>query len=87
MLTNFFLYTLYLVLKLVLSPLLLLSDVTLSAGFTDALTTAKGYISTIDAIFPLTTMFAIIGLFVLIETFVLSFKLITWIIKKIPFLG
>jgi hypothetical protein len=32
-------------------------------------------------------MFAIIGLFVLIETFVLSFKLITWIIKKIPFLG
>jgi len=87
MLTNFFLHILYLVLKVILSPLILLSDVVLSDNFSNSLTTAKGYVSTIDSIFPLTTMFAIIALFVLIESFILTFKLISWIIKKIPFLG
>lgn len=87
MLTNFLIYTLYLILKVILSPLTLLSDVVLPAGFTSALTTATGYISVTNQIFPTATLVIIIGLFLTLEGFVFGFKMINWIIKKIPFLG
>lgn len=87
MLTNFFLYTLYLVLKIILSPLTLLNDVSLTGSFASAITTANGYISVVDSILPLTTLLIIMGLFFVIEGGIFGFKLLTWIIKKIPFLN
>jgi len=87
MITSAFLNLVYYVVKLLLSPLLLLSDVTLSASFTSAITTAGGYFSALNVFVPTTTLITIIALVVLIEGYIFTAKIISWLLKKIPFIG
>ena len=79
--------TVYVFLGFILSPLSLLADVSLNSNFASSLTTASGYFHAINAILPVDTMITILGVSLTIEGAYLVFKLIMWIIAKIPTLN
>lgn len=72
---------------LILSPLSLLGDVSLNSAFASSITTASGYFHAINAILPVDTMIQILGVSLAIEGAYLVFKIIMWIIAKIPTLN
>lgn len=84
MITGLILSMLYYVILLFTSPLRLLPDATLPSGLTSAIATANTYIRAIDFVFPVSTFLTILGLILGIETFIILFKIINWLIRKIP---
>lgn len=74
----------YTFITFVLSPLTLLGDVVLNSNFTSAINTASGYYHSLNVVLPVDTMITILGISVTIEISYLTFKLIMWIIKKVP---
>jgi len=72
------------VLYAITSPLRLLADVSLPAGLASAVSTANGYISSFNAFLPLSTMITILGLVFGIELLIISYRIIVWVITKIP---
>lgn len=75
---------LYLSLYFLLTPIRNLEDVQQSNTITDAISTASGYISSLNTYLPMTTLIAILTLVLLIEGFYLGHRLINWAIRKIP---
>jgi len=60
-------------------------DVSLPAGLTASIANASGYASAIDAFFPVHELVAVlIGVFLVYEGAYFAYKLIMWVIKKIP---
>lgn len=84
MITTGVLYLLYFALLVLTSPLRLLPDVSLPTEFTDAIATASGYISSINSFFPVDSMLIIFAAMLAIEGIVLLYKLIVWVMTKIP---
>lgn len=78
------LYLLYGTIYLFTAPLRLLPDVTAESNFVASVTTASGYITAFDSFIPVGTLLTILGLFVIYETSYFSYKLVMWVIKKIP---
>jgi len=92
MITNAFLNLLWYVLLVATSPLRILADATAPAGITSVLSTVSGYASMfVDSGIlqntTLVTIIAILSFSILFETGYLSYKIIYWIIKKIPFIS
>ena len=77
----------YVFINFILSPLALLGDVNLNGAFASSLATASGYYHSLNVVLPVNTMIQILGVSILIETTYLTFKVIMWIIKKIPMLN
>jgi hypothetical protein len=77
----------YVFLGFILSPLSLLGDVSLNSNFASSLATASGYYHALNGILPMDTMLAILGVSLAFEGAYLIFKLIMWIIAKIPMLN
>ena len=77
----------YVFLGFILSPLSLLADVSLNSNFASSLATASGYYHALSGILPMDTMLAILGVSLAFEGAYLVFKLIMWIIAKIPMLN
>jgi len=65
-------------------PLRILSDVSLPTEITTAITNASGYYHSLNAILPIDTMLQILGVSLTFEGLYLLYKLIMWVIKKIP---
>jgi hypothetical protein len=84
MITTALLDLLYFLLHILLSPILGFSDVVLNSSFTSSLATASGYYNSINAILPVDTMLEILGISLAFEGAYLIYKLIMWVIKKIP---
>ena len=84
MITNILLNLLYYAIILLTSPLRLLPDATIPAEITGAVNSAKGYLGAIDFIVPVNTLIAVIGAFFVVEFAIFSYKIIMWVIKKIP---
>ena len=84
MITDLILGGIYAFVFLVTYPLRLLSDVVMPTQFSSAVTTANSYLSTANGIFPVDTLIQVVGIFLLIETGVILYKLIMWIIKRFP---
>lgn len=78
------LYFLYWIVLLLMSPILLLADVTLEAGAGLAITSAMAYIANFNDILPLLTLFEIIGIILGIEVIVAGYKIIMWILRRLP---
>lgn len=76
--------TIYGLLYLVTSPIRLLPDVTLSSGFTDAMNTVGGYLSSLNNLLPIDTILTLLGVYIAIELAYLTYKLIMWLIKRFP---
>ena len=87
MISNTFLYIVYIILYGLLSPFRLLSDVSLPVGLTNAITTANGFLTALNGIIPVSTLLVIVSLVLTIEGFIFSFKLVSWIIRKIPMIS
>jgi len=77
----------YVFLGFILSPLSLLGDVSLNSNFASSLATASGYYHALNGILPMDTMIEILGISLAFEGGYLIFKLLMWIIKKIPMLN
>lgn len=66
-------------------PFLLLADVSLDSGIAAALTQAGSYISMVDAFFPIGVLLATFaGVHLIVEGYIFSYKLVMWVIRKIP---
>lgn len=66
------------------TPLRILPDVVLSSSLTSAIQTANQYIAPINTVAPLTDLLAIFALVLAIESSIFLYKVIMWIIKRIP---
>ena len=87
MITNAFIYILYLIVYGITAPLRLFSDVSLDSNFLGSVTTASDYISAFNTFLPLVTLLSIFGLFLAFEGSYFTYKLIMWVIKKIPMIN
>ena len=76
--------TIFVFLGLFLSPLSLANNVSLNSNFGSSLSTAGGYLHSINSIIPVDTMLIILGISLVFESGYLVFKVLMWVIKKIP---
>ena len=69
----------------ILSPLLLLPDVSLDSGITSSIVTVGNWIHSIDQFFPVhETIGIFLSVFLGYEVAYFLIKLLNWIIRKIP---
>jgi hypothetical protein len=87
MILTFILNLILLFLYGILSPLILIGDVSLPSIIGTSLSTASGYFNSINGVIPVDTMITILGVSLTIEGAYLLFKLIMWVIAKIPTLN
>jgi len=84
MITNFILTLIFGLVYAITIPIVNLNDVVMSDSFATSITTANGYISSLNTFIPVDTIIQILGVFLVIEGAVLTYKLIMWVIKRIP---
>ena len=84
MITTAILDLLYGLIHLIITPILLLPDVVLNANFTTSLATASGFYHSLNAILPVDNMLEILAFDLVFEGFYLLYKIIMWVIQKIP---
>lgn len=84
MITNAIIYIFFFIVYGITTPLRLFDNVSLDGNFISSVTTATTYISVFDSFLPVTTLVIIFGLFLAFETAYFTYKLIMWLIKKIP---
>lgn len=87
MITTAILNLVFIFINALLSPLTFLGNVTLSTSFASSISTASGYLHALNAIIPVDTMLTILGVSLAFEGAYLIFKVIMWIIAKIPMLN
>lgn len=84
MITTGLLYLLFGIISVILVPIKALDDVVLSDNVSNAITQVGGYLGSIDIILPTSTLLIIFGTVLSIEGFIIAYKVINWLIKKIP---
>jgi len=84
MITSAFLYLVYGFIIAILSPLFLLSDVTLDGAFNTAIASVSGYFSSLTAVVPTGTLITILGITLIYEFWYFTFKLVYWLIRRFP---
>lgn len=89
MITSAILVLLYLLLKLIILPITLLPDVSLPAGISSAIATASSYFAVISEILPdtVTSLLVVLGVVLGIDAVIFLYKIIIWVIRKIPTIG
>lgn len=68
----------------VITPILLLPDVSLNSAVPTAISTASEWLGAINQVLPLATIFIVFGLVLLIENTHFGYKIIRWVYQKIP---
>jgi len=84
MLTTSLLYIFYWFSWILTEPIRLFDNVSINSYFGSAVDTAGSYFSTINTIFPIDTLMIIVELFIAVETGIGIYKIIMWIIHRIP---
>jgi len=84
MITNLIILAFYSLAWAVYMILSLIPVVSFPAELSTAMQNISAYIGAVDNFIPVSTVLIILGLFLTIESAVLIFKVIQWIIKKIP---
>lgn len=84
MITGFILNIIWLALLALTAPLRLLDDVTLETSGNTALSQAIATIGSFNAILPLGVIFTVLGIILVIEAGVALYKVIMWVIRRIP---
>jgi len=62
----------------------LLPTASLPFSLTSAISSASGYLTSLDSVLPMTVIISTFTFFLLFEGGYLTYKVIYWIIKKIP---
>lgn len=78
------LYIAYAFVYVISAPLRLLADVSLPAGVAQAVATASNNLAIVDTIAPVTALLAVISAFLVVEGGIFVYRLIIWVIKKLP---
>lgn len=84
MITTAILEILYLFISALEYPIKALPNVSLPANILSAISSASGYLSSFNLIFPIATFLTIFGVMLTIEAAILVYKIVMWLIKKIP---
>lgn len=86
MITAALLLTWYGLVLIITSPIRLLPDVSLPAGIVSSISSSNNYIAAIYQILPYTiaALLIALGIVITIEGFIILFKIINWVIRKIP---
>lgn len=87
MITTGIINIVWLFLSIVLTPLKNVADVVLDSHFSTAITNAGGYYHSLNAVLPVDTMLQILGVSLVMEGAYLTYKIIMWVIQKIPMLN
>jgi hypothetical protein len=84
MITSFFLNAVFLFIRVILSPLRLAPDVSLPSDVLNAVSTANEYISSLSLFIPVYTILTILFLVLSIEGFIFAYKILMWVIRRLP---
>jgi len=84
MITYVLLYFIYGAILLATAPLRLLGNAELPAEIYTTLSNVGGYLGAMEVIFPVGTLLAILGIYLTIEGFILTYKTIMWVIRRFP---
>lgn len=84
MIVDFILGFIYSVVTTLLSPITNLANVSLSADVSNSFTQMRGLLHAIDFVLPYLTLLAVIAAVVVAEGIILSFKVINWLLKRLP---
>lgn len=84
MITDFFLYLIYLAIKICLSPFLLLPIATIPNFVSQPFSTIMPYLMIFDVVLPITTLIALLGLTLTFEGGYFMFKSLYWVLRRIP---
>jgi len=84
MITDFILQALLWLINLIIYPLRLLPDVSLPSEFTHSIQVAANYLTIFNNFLPMTTIFIVLSLTLAFEAGLLTYKIIMWVVKKIP---
>lgn len=86
MITAAILLILYGLVSIITSPIRLLPDVSLPAGIISSISSSNNYIAAIYQILPYTigALLIVLGIVITIEGFIILFKIMNWLIRKIP---
>jgi hypothetical protein len=87
MITTALLNLFYNVIIFITTPIRNLADVSLNSSLGSAITTAGSYLHSLDVLLPMATILAILGVSLAFEAIYLTYKLIMWVIKKIPMIN
>jgi len=84
MIIDLILQVLKVFLDFILSPFMSAPDAVLDPNLTSAIANIQGFITSVDPIFPITTLLACLSIILGIELAIFLYKGIMWLIKKIP---
>ena len=84
MIVNVILTAVFAILWPIVQLIGLLPDVSNNSSMSTAITTASSYLVGLNSFLPITTILAIVFAFIVYEASYFSFKIIYWIIKRIP---
>lgn len=84
MITDAFITVIYSIISVILSPLSLLPDVTANSSITAGINAASGYLASANVFFPVDTVLEILAFVVVFEIAYLAYKVIMWVLRKIP---
>ena len=84
MILTIILYVIYGVVWTICQVIALLPDVSSIGSMATAVSSASGYLASLNAILPITAILQVLTAFVVYESGYFSFKFIYWIIKRIP---
>lgn len=84
MILDFILNVVYLVLKGLSSPLLLLPDVSLDSSIVSSISTFSEMLAGLNGFLPITTLLSIFAIALIVESALFIYRIVMWIIRKIP---
>jgi len=84
MIPSAFLYIIYGIVYGITAPLRAFSDVELPEGITSAITTMGTYLAAVEPILPIATLLAVLGIILVAETSIFVYKVIMWLIRRLP---
>lgn len=84
MITSSILLGLYLLLLLITAPIRIFNDVQPNASLQASIDSSNGLLASLNSVLPLDTLVIILGLFLAYELVLGVYKIIMWVIKKIP---
>lgn len=87
MITSLLLSLIYGFIWLLISPIRLFPDVVLPADIGTAIAQASIYLSMIDFVFPVYVLLTIVAGVLGIDAVIFGYKVIMWVIRKIPGVG
>ena len=84
MITTLLLYFINGAIILATYPLRLLADAELPVEIYNTISQVGGYLGAIEPVFPINTLLTILGLLLAIEGYIFIYKVVMWIIRRIP---